>query len=97
MFFSDLAPEEADDAWSMLHKKQTTKSFDAWPQCVEKDYRCTKTYVLCENDIAVPPPFQEQMAELGCFDIIRVKSGHAPFLTIPEEVVTIVTGVADTS
>lgn len=95
VFFSDLAPEEADDAWARLHKKQTTKSMDTWPQCVESDYRCPKTYILCENDTAVPPVFQEQMAGLGGFDIVRVKSSHAPFLTIPEEVVAIVTRVAE--
>jgi pimeloyl-ACP methyl ester carboxylesterase len=95
VFFSDLAPEEADDAWAHLHKKQTLKSFDTWPQCVESEYRCPKTYILCENDTAVPPVFQEQMAGLGGFDIVRVKSSHAPFWTIPEEVVAIVTMVAE--
>ncbi|CEJ55038.1 hypothetical protein PMG11_01316 [Penicillium brasilianum] len=94
LFFSDLSPEEAEDAWAHLHTKQTTKSFHTWPQCVEKEYRCPKTYVLCENDAAVPPPFQEQMAELGGFEIVRVKSGHAPFLTIPDEVVAIINNVA---
>lgn len=97
LFFSDLAPEEADDAWAHLHRKQTTKSFDTWPQCVEKEYRCAKTYILCENDNAVPSAFQEQMAGLGGFEVVRVKSGHAPFLTIPEEVVAIVTRVADST
>ncbi|GLI81112.1 hypothetical protein PoHVEF18_009483 [Penicillium ochrochloron] len=96
VFFSDLAPEEADDAWAHLHKKQTLKSFDTWPQCVESEYRCPKTYILCENDTAVPPVFQEKMAGLGGFDIVRVKSSHAPFWTIPEEVVAIVTEVAET-
>ncbi|KAL4897236.1 Alpha/beta hydrolase fold-1 [Aspergillus ambiguus] len=90
IFFSDLSPEDADHAWAHLHKKQTTKSFDTWPQCVESEYRCPKTYILCENDTTVPPPFQEQMAGLGGFDIVRVKSGHAPFLTVPEEVVAII-------
>ncbi|KAF3385268.1 hypothetical protein F1880_001789 [Penicillium rolfsii] len=95
IFFSDVAPEEADDAWARLRKKQTTKSFDTWPLCVESEYRCHKTYVLCENDTAVPPAFQEQMAGLGGFDVVRVKSGHAPFLTIPEEVVAAVSRVAE--
>lgn len=57
IFFSDVAQEEADDAWARLHKKQTVKSFDTWPQCVEKDYKCSKTYILCANDTAVPPTF----------------------------------------
>jgi hypothetical protein len=64
---------------------------------VEKEYRCPKTYVLCKNDAAVPPPFQEQMAELGGFEIVRVKSGHAPFLTIPDQVVTIINKVAQSA
>ena len=35
------------------------------------------------------------MAGVGEFDIVRVKSSHAPFLTIPEEIVAIVTKVAE--
>lgn len=89
-----MAPEEADNAWARLHKKQSLRSFETWPQCVEKNYKCPKTYILCENDTAVPPAFQEYMAGVGEFDVVRVKSSHAPFLTIPEEIVEIVTKVA---
>ncbi|KAG2414366.1 hypothetical protein HFD88_003557 [Aspergillus terreus] len=43
-------------------------------QYVESEIRCPKTYILCEQDQAVPPTFQEQMARLGGFDIARANS-----------------------
>jgi hypothetical protein len=94
-FFSDLAPEQADIEWASLCKKQSRKSFTTFPQYVESEIRCPKTYIICENDRAVPPVFQELMARMGSFDINRSKSGHTPFLTIPMDMVTAVVDVAE--
>ena len=44
--------------------------------------------------MAVPPQLQAEMARLGGFDVVRVNSGHAPFLTVPEDVVATVVKVA---
>ncbi|KAH8805441.1 Alpha/beta hydrolase fold-1 [Xylogone sp. PMI_703] len=95
IFFSGLSPEEADAEWGNLSKKISRKCFTTFPQYIESDIPCAKTYVLCENDQAVPPAFQEAMAKTGGFDIARVPSGHAPFLSIPEEIVKIIIGVAE--
>lgn len=81
--------------WSHLYKTQTRKSFTAFPKYVASQFQCPKTYVLCEEDEAVPPTWQEQMACLGGYDIARLKSGHAPFLSIPEDVIDVVTRVAE--
>jgi hypothetical protein len=87
IFFSDVSPEEADIAWDNLFKQQSRKSITTFPQYVESEIRCPKTYVVCEKDQAVPPAFQEQMAGMGGFNIVKVSSGHAPFLTVPNEIV----------
>ncbi|KAF9891241.1 hypothetical protein FE257_004805 [Aspergillus nanangensis] len=97
LFFGGLTPEEIEFEWAHLEKKQTRKSFTVFPQYVESEIQCPKTYILCEQDEAVPPAFQEQMARLGGYDIVRLDSAHAPFLTIPQEVVAIIEKVADSS
>ncbi|KAJ5683347.1 hypothetical protein N7462_006512 [Penicillium macrosclerotiorum] len=97
LFFSDIPPEQAEIEFASLFRKQTIKSFRTLPQYVAADYQCPKTYVLSENDKSVPPEWQEKMAELGKHDIIRVSSGHASFLSIPEEIVAIITRVAESS
>ena len=94
LFFSDLTPKEADAEWANIETKQTRKSFTDFPQYVESEIQCPKTYILCEQDRAVPPAFQEQMTHLGEFDIVRVNSGHAPFLSVPQVVLTVVRKVA---
>lgn len=80
-----------------MFKKQSLKAFKTYPRHVESEYRCSKTYVLCEKDQAVPPAFQEQMARLGGFDIVRVDSGHSPQLSKPGDVLAIIKRVAVTS
>ncbi|KAL2809148.1 Alpha/beta hydrolase fold-1 [Aspergillus granulosus] len=90
LFFSGLSLDKIDSEWDNLALKQTRKSFTDFPQYIESEIQCAKTYILCEEDQAVPPAFQEYMASVGGYDVVRVKSGHAPFLSIPEEIVRIV-------
>lgn len=42
------------------------------------------TYVLCEEDQAIPLPLQEAMAERAQ-RTVRLRSGHSPFLSRPAE------------
>ncbi|KAL2833798.1 Alpha/beta hydrolase fold-1 [Aspergillus cavernicola] len=97
LIFTDLSPEQMDIEWNTMFKKQSLKSFHTFPRYIESEYRCSKTYILCEKDETVPPPFQEQMAGSGGFDIVRLESGHSPHLSVPEDVVAVVTKVAETS
>ena len=47
------------------------------------------TYVICERDNAIPPPVQEMMsARSGT--VIRMDSGHSPFLSRPDDVTAII-------
>ncbi|KAL2787996.1 Alpha/beta hydrolase fold-1 [Aspergillus keveii] len=95
IFYSGLSQEEMDSEWERLPLKQTRKSFTDFPQHIESEIQCPKTYILCEEDQAVPPAFQEHMAGVGGYEIARVKSGHSPFLSIPGDIVKIVEGVVE--
>ncbi|KAL3456746.1 Alpha/beta hydrolase fold-1 [Aspergillus heterothallicus] len=95
LFFSGLPQSEIDAEWATLPLKQTRKSFTDFPSHIESEIQCPKTYILCEEDQAVPPTFQDHMAGVGGYEVVRVKSGHAPFLSIPEEIVRIIQGVVE--
>jgi pimeloyl-ACP methyl ester carboxylesterase len=47
------------------------------------------TYILTENDRALPPSIQERIiaAGEGAFDVVRCQEGHAPYLSNPDFVV----------
>lgn len=51
------------------------------------------TYVICEQDQAIPPPAQEAMAQRAT-NVIRLQSSHSPFLSQPDKVADILAEVA---
>jgi pimeloyl-ACP methyl ester carboxylesterase len=53
------------------------------------------TYVICDEDRAVPPPAQEAMAARAG-SVRRLPSSHSPFLSRPDEVAEIVRDAAVT-
>lgn len=74
---------------------QSRKSFLLIPQFIESDIKVPKTYVLTENDEAVPPSLQEMFTKIGAFDtVIRIPSGHTPALSMPDKVVEIIVNAA---
>ncbi|VUC31162.1 unnamed protein product [Clonostachys rosea] len=94
LWYSDLPEEEGKEAFGALFKRQTWKSFTAFPRFVENDLKILKTYLLCEDDQAIPASWQELLVKNGGFDIVhRLKSGHAPFRKVPDVVVEILEGV----
>lgn len=50
------------------------------------------TYVICEQDQAIPPPAQEAMSGRAG-TVHRLSTSHSPFLSQPEELAAILTGV----
>ncbi|KAJ5606123.1 hypothetical protein N7510_008904 [Penicillium lagena] len=94
LFFNNLSPDEADTEWANLHQKQTRKTFTRFPQYVESEIKCPKFYILCTKDVCVPPAFQEQMASLGGYTVVRLDAGHDAFLTAPDDVVAVVSKAA---
>ncbi|OKL62648.1 hypothetical protein UA08_01651 [Talaromyces atroroseus] len=60
-----------------------TATYEPW-------YTIPTAFIICEEDRALPPPVQEQMAQLLCTDLLyRVKSSHSVFLSNPERVAEI--------
>jgi pimeloyl-ACP methyl ester carboxylesterase len=60
----------------------------ATPQTVAAWQALPSTYVICEQDQAVPPPVQEAMASRAA-TVERVPSSHSPFLSRPDDVAAI--------
>lgn len=48
-------------------------------------------YIICEEDRALPPPFQELFASKfgGPQNIFRLPSSHSPFLSMPDRLVDV--------
>jgi pimeloyl-ACP methyl ester carboxylesterase len=49
--------------------------------------RIPPTYLICENDQAVPLGFQETFAKLANARVARCNSGHSPQLSQPDYLV----------
>ncbi|CAH0000541.1 unnamed protein product, partial [Clonostachys byssicola] len=91
IFYSDLSQEGQDAAWENLSKAQSHASFCHFPQFITSDILITKTYILCEEDKAVDPLHQEAFAKIGQYhQVVRLQSGHSPFLSMPERVLEVI-------
>lgn len=96
VFFSDLSPEQVEDIWPTLVKTHSHKNFSKHPKFVDKEMHVPKTYVFCQDDLALPAAYQTYFVQMGGYqDVIRVPSGHFPFLKIPERMVEIISGIAE--
>ncbi|KAK1828777.1 Alpha/Beta hydrolase protein [Podospora conica] len=95
-FYSDVAPEVAEEAWRGLCRYKSLASETAVPGVLEREVAVPMMYVLCEEDRAVEPGVQERMVEVGGFGrVVRVRAGHSPFLSVPREVVGVVRGFCE--
>jgi pimeloyl-ACP methyl ester carboxylesterase len=80
MFYADVDPATASAAAARL-KPQSLRS---WTERVDHvEVRRPTTYLLCENDRALPTPMQETFA-VRTDRVERLDSGHAPFLSQPQ-------------
>ncbi|KAH8655873.1 Alpha/beta hydrolase fold-1 [Xylariales sp. PMI_506] len=94
LWFSDLPEERANRAFAELCKTHTRKTFETFPLHVESELRLKKTYILCEEDKTILPEWQEGFAKIGGFDnIVKVTSGHSPFLSQPQRILEIIQSV----
>ncbi|MEU0050036.1 alpha/beta hydrolase [Streptomyces sp. NPDC006184] len=80
--FGDLPDGQAEDAVSRL----VTQSLRSFQQRVTRAAWRTvpSTYVLCEDDRALPPALQERMSTRAT-QVERLNTGHSPFLSAPTE------------
>lgn len=96
-FYNDL-PVAEQEAWLAKVRPHAYATMTAKaPAAAWKEI--PTSYLVCENDLAIPVFAQEGMTEMargmgGEVEVTRVKSGHSPFLSIPEEVVRWLRGVA---
>jgi hypothetical protein len=57
--------------------------------CAEYKY-VPSTYLLCENDQAAPPQYQQMFAEQAGSKLLSCEVGHSPMLSQPEMLVKMV-------
>lgn len=83
VFYNRCDPKDVEEALDLLG------SFPTGPLAVPVTYTAyheiPSTYIVCENDQALPVYAQERMIEQGggAFHVERCEEGHAPFLSNP--------------
>ncbi|KAH8800201.1 prolyl aminopeptidase-like protein [Xylogone sp. PMI_703] len=90
IFYNDMSDAEAEPHINSLQPHAYLTFFSKLS--VEPWMRIPSTYVICENDQAIPAYAQERMIAMAqakssmAFDVVeRCTSGHSPMLTIPRE------------
>jgi pimeloyl-ACP methyl ester carboxylesterase len=90
-FYHDVSPDDATRAidrlqpssYSMVTERLTAAAWRNIPS----------TYVICDEDQALPPAAQEQLAKRAT-NIRRLPSSHSPMLSRPDEVAQIIAETA---
>ena len=91
VLYGDCPPEVAEAAGAKLTRQSVAAI--ATPQSGAAWKTVPSTYVICEQDRAVPPLAQEAMsARAGT--VHRLPSSHSPFFSQPDEVARIVVEAA---
>ncbi|KAJ5753473.1 uncharacterized protein N7511_007626 [Penicillium nucicola] len=87
VFYNRCEQKDIDRAVSLLG------TFPAGPLAVPVTYTAYReipsTYIVCNNDRALPPPVQRRMIAQGegCFDVEECDEGHSPFMSNPTFIV----------
>lgn len=91
VFYSDFEPELREELWATVVKTHSEANFNSLPKFVDKDMTIPKAYVQCEDDLALAVEYQAFFIGNGGYeDVVRVPSGHFPFVTVPERIVDII-------
>ncbi|KAL4795415.1 hypothetical protein BDV19DRAFT_378870 [Aspergillus venezuelensis] len=92
--FHDVSPtDQAKYSSSLQHTSRVLFSGTATN---EPWHTILSTYIITEEDRALPPQLQEMMAgKLGTEPdlVVRVKSSHSPFLSMPDELAGVLEGI----
>ena len=86
--FNDCSPEDVSkyrqyvqkSAWRARHNAFTDVTYVGWKHI-------SSSYLICQNDKAVIPDMQEAVvAQEGAKfdDVVRIQSGHSPFISHPQ-------------
>jgi pimeloyl-ACP methyl ester carboxylesterase len=87
VLYGDCPPEVAADATARLSRQSVAAI--ATPQTQAAWQSVPSTYLICDEDRAVPPPVQEAMSQRAQ-TVRRVPASHSPFLSRPDDVADVV-------
>jgi pimeloyl-ACP methyl ester carboxylesterase len=94
IFYGDLSEEDADRAIGQL-KPESLAAFTEM-QSAAAWRNVPSTYVLCEQDRAIPLAAQEQMSARAT-NTHRLATSHSPFLSKPADVARLIARAATNS
>ncbi|MCW7947294.1 hypothetical protein AAW14_36440 [Streptomyces hygroscopicus] len=90
-FYADVPQEEATRAVRML-VPQSVRSFSE--RVTQAGWRTIpSTYIICEQDKALPPRQQEKLAARAN-TVHRLQSSHSPFLSMPSKLAALLAYIA---
>lgn len=91
VFYNDCSPADTEWAVSQLQPQSMSSFTEALNGAAWRDRPAT--YVVCERDQAIPVFAQEAMSKRAT-EVVRLDSGHSPFLSRPGDLVGLLTRVA---
>lgn len=90
IFYADV-PQDLIDAAVPRLTTQTLSSF-ATPQTRAAWQQIPSTYVICDQDRAIPPAAQKAMSQAAT-NVVTIGTSHSPFLSQPDKVTEILAGI----
>lgn len=85
MLYNDLSDGEAAE-WEARLIPQSNAVQKSEIEVVAYKY-IPSTYIICENDKAVRPQYQEMFAQAAGAKVIKIDAGHMPMLSQPDALV----------
>ncbi|PYI11009.1 alpha/beta-hydrolase [Aspergillus sclerotiicarbonarius CBS 121057] len=85
--FQDI-PEEEQNRWRALERHICRAVFEGEVNNEPWTDGISCAYIICEQDLAIPPPLQEVFAAkiAGPENTYRLATSHSPFLSAPDKV-----------
>lgn len=90
-FYGDVAPDIAE--WAASRLRRSTYASKTQQLTAAAWHDIPSTYLICENDAAMPTPLQEQMARRAT-NVHRMACSHSPMLSRVPELAAIITDIA---
>ncbi|KAI1420365.1 Alpha/beta hydrolase fold-1 [Xylaria sp. FL1777] len=92
-FYSGVPEADADRYFGLL-ERQSQAAFELPIDFVASNCGIPHTFLVCENDQAMPLPFQEMLvSKIPTFKVERCPSGHSPFITHPQRVIEVLSAM----
>lgn len=94
-FYNDLTDSEAQKHFEIL-LPHSQDAFETPVHYIPADIKMPKTYIICENDQALPAQVQKDLASktLG-MHIETLNTGHSPFLSEPDKCTSLLVKIVE--